>query len=146
MYAETLKMNQGYVKAYANYLIAVEQLVSPQLKIQYYNELLSIAGERYDPYYKKAFVFGKQLNNLDSALVNLNRAFVFDSNRVECLSALGIVYAMKGDYKKSALYLEKGYKIDPNDPNIVNNLIVTLSNLGDKERVKSLTGSRPDKH
>ncbi len=142
MYAETLKMNINYSKAYGNYLIAVDKLLSPELKIQYYDQLIKIAGERYDPYYKKAFIFGRQMNNLDSALTNLNRAFLFDSSNLECLSALGVVYAMMGDFRKSAVYLEKGYKINPADEGIVNNLIITLTNLGEKERVKRLINER----
>ena len=57
-----------------------------------------------------------------------------------------MAYAMKGNFRKSAYYLEKGYKINPNDENILNNLIATLANLGEKERVQKLIGERPVKH
>ena len=146
MYAETLRMNKNYTLAYGNYLIAVEKIPSPELKIHYYDQLINIVGDRYEPYYKKGYVYGKQLNNLDSAISNLNRAIIFDSANLECLSAIGVAYAMKGNFRKSAYYLEKGYKINPNDENILNNLIATLANLGEKERVQKLIGERPVKH
>jgi len=139
MYSETLKMNKDYNLAYGNYLIAVEKLPSPHLKLHYYDQLISIVGDKFDPYYLKGFVYGKQLNNVDSAVIYLNSAYRIDSTNVDCLSALGVVYAMKGELKKSLFYLEKGYRINPADKNIVNNMIVTLTNLGDHERVRELT-------
>jgi tetratricopeptide (TPR) repeat protein len=138
MYSETLKLDKNYAKAYGNYLVAVEKIPDPELKIRYYNQLIRIAGARFEPFLQKGVVYGKQMNNLDSALVNLNNAFGFDSTNLECLSSLGVAYAMKGDFRKSAYYLEKGYRINPNDNNIANNLIVTLTNLGEKERVQQL--------
>ena len=53
---------------------------------------------------------------------------------------------MKGDFRKSDYFLEKGYKINPNDNNIVNNLIVTLTNLREKERVQKLIGEQQSRH
>lgn len=143
MYSETLKMNKNYTKAYGNFLITVDKIPSPELKIKYYDQLIKIAGESFDPYYKKGFVYGRQLNKLDSAMTNLNRAIILDSANLDCLSALGVVYAMKADFRKSLYFLEKGYKINPNDKNIVNNLIVTLTNLGERERVQKLIDGNP---
>ena len=86
------------------------------------------------------------MHNNDSAVANLLNAYHIDSTNTECLSSLGIVFAMNGDFRKSAYYLEKGYKINPNDPNIVNNLIATLQNLGDKDRAQKLISIRQGRH
>ena len=145
MYSETLKMNKNYTLAYGNYLIAVDKLPSPELKIKYYDQLIRIVGDKYDPYYLKGFVFGKQLNNIDSSITNLNKAILIDSVNLECLGALGVVYALKGDFRKSLCFLDKAYKINPGDVNIVNNLIATLTNLGDKDRAQKLIGERAGK-
>ncbi len=146
MYTETLKMNKNYAKAFGNYIVAVEKLGPPELKIQYYDQLIRVAGDRYDPYFNKGLIYGKLMHNNDSAVANLLNAYHIDSTNTECLSSLGIVFAMKGDFRKSAYFLEKGYKINPNDPNIVNNLIATLQNLGDKDRAQKLISIRQGRH
>jgi protein O-mannosyl-transferase len=145
MYIETLKLNPNYDKAFNNYFISVNQLKKPALKIKYYNLLLKTAGEKYEPYYRKGLVFGKEMNLPDSAIINLIRACSIDSTKLDCLSDLGVAFAMKGNFVKSAFYLEKALKINPNDGKIRQNLAASYFNLGNLLKAKEISGNRQHK-
>ncbi|MCX6268228.1 MAG: tetratricopeptide repeat protein [Bacteroidetes bacterium] len=142
MYIKTLKMNAAYEKAFSNYLISVNRLKSPALKIKYYDLLILTAGEKYEPYYNKGLVFGKEMNLLDSSIFNLVRANRIDSTKLDCLSDLGVAYAMKGNFSKAAFYLEKALRIAPADVRIRQNLAASYFNLGNLVRAKELSGKQ----
>jgi tetratricopeptide (TPR) repeat protein len=142
MYLETLKLSATYEKAFTNYLIAVNRLPSPPLKIDYYNVLIRTTGERFEPYYQKGLVFGKEMNMPDSSISNLVRASGIDSTKVDCLSDLGVAFAMKGDFAHSAFYLEKALRANPSDNKTRQNLAASYYRLGNLAKAKELTGGR----
>lgn len=142
MFMETLRLNKHYEKAYGNYFVSVNRLKSPAMKIKYYNLLIETAGERYEPFYNKGLVFGKEMNLPDSSIINLIRASRIDSTKLDCLSDLGVAFAMKGNFAQSAFYLEKALKINPNDLKIRQNLAASYFNLGNLSRAKELSGRK----
>ncbi|MDP1623764.1 MAG: tetratricopeptide repeat protein [Bacteroidales bacterium] len=142
MYIETLEINKSYEKAFNNYFVSVNRLNEPALKIKYYNLLIKAAGEKYETYYNKGLVFGKELNLPDSSISNLVRATMIDSTKLDCLSDLGVAYAMKGNFRQSAFYLEKALKINPADVKIRQNLSASYYNMGNMARVKELSEMR----
>ncbi|MCX6304737.1 MAG: hypothetical protein NT040_07205 [Bacteroidetes bacterium] len=142
MYVETLRINANYEKALANYIVSVNRISSPALKIKYYDLLIKTAGEKYEAYYYKGLVFGKEMNLLDSSIRNLVRASRIDSTKLDCLSDLGVAFAMKGDFPMSAFYLEKALKIVPNDMKIRQNLAASYYNMGNVEKAKELSKTR----
>lgn len=139
MYLETLKMNTNYEKAFNNYFISAGNLRSPALKITYYNRLIRVAGEKYEPYYNKGLVFGKEMSLPDSSIRNLIRANFIDSTKQECLGDLGVAFGMKGDFVQSAFYLEKALRINPQDVKIRQNLAASYYRLGDVKKAKEIT-------
>jgi tetratricopeptide (TPR) repeat protein len=142
MYLETLRLNPVYEKAYNNYFIAVNRLKSPEQKIAYYNLLIKTIGDKYEAYYNKGLVFGKEMNLPDSSISNLIRAARIDSTKVDCLSDLGVAFAMKGNFVQSAFYLEKALRINPGDMKIRQNLAASYYNIGNLARAKELSESR----
>jgi protein O-mannosyl-transferase len=140
MYIETLKMNNSYEKAFGNYFVSINRLKSPALKIKYYNLLIMTVGEKYEPYYNKGLVFGKEMNLLDSSISNLIKANRIDSTNLDCLSDLGVAFAMKGNFTQSAFYLEKALKINPGDMKIRQNLATSYFNLGNMKRAREISG------
>jgi len=142
LYIETLRINASYDKAYKNYFIAVNRLKSPAMKIRYYDLLIKTAGEKYDPYYYKGLVFGKEMNLPDSSINNFIKATQIDSSQLDCLSDLGVAFAMKGNFAQSAFYLEKALKLRPNDMKIRQNLAASYFNLGNMVRVKEISAMR----
>jgi tetratricopeptide (TPR) repeat protein len=142
MFMETLKLSKTYEKAYTNYLVTVNRLPSPALKLRYLDQLLTVTGARYEPYYTKGLVFGKEMNMLDSSIINLSRASMIDSTKFECLSDLGVAFAMKGNFVQSAVFLEKALRINPSDAKVRQNLAASYFNTGNIARARELTGQR----
>ncbi len=140
MYLETLKLNASYDKAIANCIVAINRLKKPALKIRYYDLLIAAAGEKYESYYNKGLVYGKEMNLPDSAIVSLIRASQIDSTQLDCLGDLGVAFAMKGNFAQSAFYLEKALRIQPGDERIRRNLAASYFNLGNLKRAKELSG------
>jgi tetratricopeptide (TPR) repeat protein len=142
MFLETLKLSATYEKAYSNYFIATNHLKSPSQKIAYYDLLIKTLGEKYEPYYNKGLVYGKEMNMPDSSIINLIRANRIDSTKLDCLSDLGVAFAMKGNFVQSAFYLEKALRINPSDVKIRQNLVASYYNLGNTKRISELTQAR----
>ena len=142
MYIETLKLNTNYAKAFSNYFITVNRIHSPAMKIKYYNLLIGTTGEKYESFYNKGLVYGKEMNLPDSSITNLIRASRIDSTQLDCLSDLGVAFAMKGNFSQSAFYLEKALRIDPNNFKIRQNLAASYFNLGNLSRAKEISGKR----
>lgn len=141
-YIETLKLSSDYDKAFLNYYIAVNRLKSPAVKIGYYDLLIRTAGRKYEAYYQKGLVFGKEMNMPDSSIANLVKASEIDSTKVDCLSDLGVALAIKGNLSRSAHYLEKALTIRPDDKRIRQNLAALYFNMGNHARAKELSGMR----
>jgi tetratricopeptide (TPR) repeat protein len=142
MYLETLKINPAYEKAFSNYFVSVNRLSSPVSKIQYYNLLINATGDKYESFYNKGLVFGKEMNLPDSSIYNLIKASRIDSTQFDCLSDLGVAFAMKGNFSQSAFYLEKALRIKPNDMKIRQNLAASYFNMGNLKRAKEITDVR----
>jgi tetratricopeptide (TPR) repeat protein len=140
MYLETLALSSDYKKARTNYFIAVNRLEPPSLKIRYYDLLILKTGASYEAFYQKGLVFGKEMNQPDSSISNLVRASSIDSTQVDCLSDLGVALAIKGEYAKSANYLEKALRINPTDSRIRQNLVMLYRNTGNHSRADALSG------
>jgi protein O-mannosyl-transferase len=140
MYLETLRLSENYELARRNYYIAVNRLPAPSQKIRYYDLLIKTVGDRFEAYYQKGLVFGKEMNLPDSSISNLVRACRIDSTKLDCLSDLGVAFAIKGDFSQSAFYLEKALRISPNNIRIRQNLATSYFNIGNLKRAKELSG------
>jgi protein O-mannosyl-transferase len=141
-YLETLGLNRDYRKAYDNFFVSVNRIKDPAGKIRYYDRLIGVVGERYEPYYNKGLIFGKEMHMTDSSILNLVHAYKIDTMQVDCLGDLGVAFAMKRDFRQSAFYLEKAYRLNPNDQKIKQNLAASYFNMGDIRRANELAGGK----
>ena len=142
MYLVTLNIDKDYDKAFKNYFIGLNQLSDPALKISYCNKLLNAVGENFEIYYYKGLIFGKELQMADSSLVNLLKANRLDTTKLECMSDIGVAFAMKGNFSQSVYYLSKALAGNPADDKTRNNLTVSLYNLGDIAKAKEVAEKR----
>jgi tetratricopeptide (TPR) repeat protein len=81
-------------------------------------------------------IYGKEMNNLDSALVYFERAYARNNRNYDVLTDLGIVHGMRGDLKSSLDYSLQALEINPNDPALLYNIGITYQNLGQPEQAK----------
>lgn len=87
----------------------------------------------YDHFYYYGIAF-KNLNELDSAETNFNRAISLDSNRYEPYLRLSEVYLAQNEIDLALPYIEKANSIDPNNVNILFQFANLYSLKKDKEK------------
>ena len=142
LYLETLELDHNYEKAYYNYFVALPKLIEPALKIRYCDSLIMLLGDKYEPFYNKGLIFGKELNMLDSSLYCLLKAYGIDSTKQECMGDLGVAFAIKRDFPRSVKYLTKALISNPADEKARNNLAASLFHSGDKARAQLVAQKR----
>jgi tetratricopeptide (TPR) repeat protein len=135
-YESILKFNPNYTKAIQNieYLSNLEK--DPHKKIQLLEKLEHYQSS-YATLYKLGNTWGKELNDIDKAIFYLEKALEKDSIGIEALKDLGVAYAMKSDFRKSAQALEKVSKLDSTDTKVWINLGLTYRNLNMPEKAQA---------
>jgi len=81
-------------------------------------------------------IYGKEMNNLDSALFYFNKAYEKNHKNYDVLTDLGIVLGMRGDLRNSLEYSLQALQINANDPALLYNIGITYQNLGEPENAK----------
>lgn len=142
LYLETLRIDPQYQRAWHNYFVTLPKLPDPRVKILYCDSVIRVTGIRYEPFYQKGLIFGKELGQIDSALVNLLKAYNTDTAKYECLSDIGVAFAMKGDLPQSIRYLSKALMVNPSDDKARQNLVVSLYKSGNRQRAKQVAEKR----
>ncbi len=85
-----------------------------------------------EAYYLKGVLFGKYMNQLDSAFVYFEQANSMNFNKnAGFYKDIGVAYGMKGLYNKSIEFFTKAISLDPNDSQSYYNLGVTYQQIGD---------------
>jgi tetratricopeptide (TPR) repeat protein len=108
----------------------------PHKKIQLLEKLEHYQSS-YATLYKLGNTWGKELNDIDKAIFYLEKALEKDSIGIEALKDLGVAYAMKSDFRKSAQALEKVSKLDSTDTKVWINLGLTYRNLNMPEKAQA---------
>jgi len=77
-------------------------------------------------------MYGKHLNNLDSSIIYLLRAYEISPTDANLLENLGVAYGIKKNYLKSIEFFKKAIEAKPDDAQIYMNLSGSYLNSGDK--------------
>ncbi len=70
------------------------------------------------------------LNEIDSALVYLEKALVLDANNAQIYGMFGMIYSKQEDFAKSDSAYERAVTLDPEDALLLNNYAYSLSERG----------------
>ena len=97
------------------------------LKILYNYPDFIAANSRFSLFISLAYL---DLDSSDRAIDYLWHGHRLDSNNIEILSQLGLLYDRKNLYDSSDFFYERGLKLSPNDPLINNNYAYSLSVRG----------------
>ncbi len=94
--------------------------------------------EKYNPNqfninYLLGRIYGRYANDLEKSKEYLEKAATIDSKNITVFKDLGVVYGITKDYEKSTAALLKATELDPNDPVLKINLIMTYANLNDMQ-------------
>jgi tetratricopeptide (TPR) repeat protein len=94
--------------------------------------------KKYDPEnYKVNYYLGRNYgrfkNDLKTSKHYFEKALSIDSTQIEIYKDLGVVYGMSKEFDKSAHALTKAISIDPKDPALKMNLVMTYLQMGKKQ-------------
>jgi len=103
------------------------------------NILLDSPKPSYLVYSKAGEIWGRYLNNPKNALNYLLKAHELNPGDLSVNENLGIVYAMMSNYTLSLFYFDQCLKKEPDNPRILQNVALTYSNMGQKEKAAEYT-------
>ena len=76
-------------------------------------------------------IFGRNLNQLDSAELYFEKSLERYSEYAPALENMGLVQGMRGNYQQSLEYFLQAYPLDSSNADLLHNLSRTYRNLGD---------------
>ncbi|HOZ30136.1 MAG TPA: tetratricopeptide repeat protein [Bacteroidales bacterium] len=141
-YAQVLKYKKYHTISYTNARIVMMNTIglmgtgatqnTASDVIKSCQEIVKVQPEFGEAYHLIGTLYGKYLNNLDSAWIYFEKANTckFDKN-ASFYKDLGVVSGMTGKYSESLTYFLKAIELDPNDPQTYYNVGVTYQQLGD---------------
>ena len=94
--------------------------------------------EKYNPTnfhinYLLGRIYGRYANDLIKSKEYLEKAATIDPGNITVYKDLGVIYGITKDFEKSATALLKATELDPNDPVLKINLIMTYANLNEMQ-------------
>lgn len=89
-------------------------------------------------YTKLGEIYGKMLNDINTSISFLLKAYEINPKDVSTLENLGVAYGIKSDFQKSIQFFEAAIKITPDNPQLYTNLAGTYMNMGNKTKAAEL--------
>jgi hypothetical protein len=133
-YERIFRLAPGYDLAFQNFRIMLGSANDPVDKKTGYLHILAFRPADFDANYQLGSVYGKYLNNIDSALIFLKRAVEIRPESKDANMDFGVALAMHGDIEKSIPFLEKTVRLDPQNPSNYINLGLSYLKMGYIER------------
>lgn len=100
-------------------------------------EGLKIYPDSADLYYYRA-LYWQLVKQYDQALVDFFNAIALDNDWQEPYLHLSMHYLAKSDYEQALVWLLELQKMNPEDPNILNNLAAAYAGKGETEKAKAI--------
>lgn len=126
----------GYDLAFDNYKIMLASIKDAETQKKGYLTILSYRANDFDANCKLGSLYGKELGQVDSAIVYLNRAVQIKPKSKDANRDLGVAYGIQGRTDKAAYYFKKTVELDPNDPSNYINLGISYQKLGQIEKAR----------
>jgi len=126
----------GYDLAFDNYKIMLASVKDTETQKKEYLKIISYRANDFEANCKLGSLYGKELGQIDSAIVYLNRAVQIKPKSKDANRDLGVAYGILGRTDKAAYYFEKTVELDPNDPSNYINLGISYQKLGQIEKAR----------
>ena len=124
-----------------NILLDNKQVIStPEEILKSCDLLLSIRPDIGEALFVKGVIYGKYLNNLELALLYLERALAMNFTKtVRFYEYMGTAYGMSGNYPDALLYLLKAVEMGTDDIDTYLNLGIIYQQLGELDNAHYYT-------
>ncbi len=136
-YERILKQNPTNVLVRENWLKVLNSEMPPLQKIKYHQFLLTYNHNVAESHYQIGRIYGKELGNLDSCIVYLERARRISPAKKEVLKDLGVAYGMQKKYYQSIELMKEALKYAPRDRQLFINIGISYQQLGNQSLAKS---------
>ena len=101
------------------------------------NSSLKIYPDSPDLYYYRA-LYWQLVKQREQAAVDFFNAIALDNSWTEPYLHLSAHYFVKGEYEQAKIWLEELKILQPDDPNVLNNLAAAYAGNGETEKAKEL--------
>ena len=101
-----------------------------------YLHLIRINSSNAEVYSKLGEIYGKSLNNIDSALIYLKKSIHIQPSNYVVLDNIGITYAMKGKFDLALENFMQALKLKPNDQNTLMNISIAYMSMGNTKKAE----------
>ena len=135
-YVKILSMTPDYRLAQENLKDILRACPDATTRRMGYKFLLKISPADFDANYQLGITYGKMMNNLDSAVIFLQKAEKIRPDNKDLPRDLGVALAKSGRFAASLPYFQKTCELNPNDPSNLINLGITWQNLGNAAKAK----------
>jgi tetratricopeptide (TPR) repeat protein len=132
-YCTAIRHNPGDEVSYSNVHFILSNYDSVDQKINMYRELLKINPLRADINYKLGFLYGKEKNDIPTAITYLKQAVNLKPTYKEACKDLGVAFGIDGNYRESMYWLETASTLDSLDAEVYINMGITAMRMGDKK-------------
>lgn len=129
-YEKILIKNPSHKLVEQNWTLILSDSLDMKQKIQFYKKYLKYNPRHFESYYQIGNIYGRGLNQLDSAIVYLEYAKAINPNNSKVFKDLGVAYGMSKMYEKALPAMQRAYALDPNDKQIALNIGVTYQMIG----------------
>lgn len=110
------------------------ELKDPAKKLSYFSEINKKYPGKYEVLYTLGAIYGKEYNQLDSAVSYLNQAVQVNPKGSDALKDLGVAYGMLKQYEKSIEMSTRALKFKPRDAQIYVNIGINYRSLGNEAK------------
>jgi protein O-mannosyl-transferase len=135
-FRQAFLINSDNSKVYQFCSAVFNELKNPQKKLEFYLSLNQLKPDKYSVLYEIGITYGKELNQLETAIIYLEKAVSVNPRGTEAYKDLGVAWGFKGNPAESIKYSLKAYELNPKDAQTCFNLGVNYRQIGDTVSAK----------
>jgi len=102
-------------------------------RVQVWEEAYAYAPNRAETNYQLACIYGKEMGLLEKSLPLFEKSLSLNSNQINVMIDLGVLYGMMGNNLKAVELLTKAYVAEPNNLAVLKNLATVYKHLGNEQ-------------
>jgi len=137
-YNRIFKLAPDYQLAISNFANMLTGSTDPLIRKEGFQKVLAMDPDLFVANYQMGITYGRMLDQLDSAIVYLDKALSLQPDHSGVNRDLGVAYAMQGMYEASLPCFEKVVALNPDNPDNYINLGMTYQNLGQPVKAQQL--------